>query len=86
MTITPLKTMLKTKVVIDFLSSNENEKIVTNPKFGYVNIIEFFKDKYNDYKENGEAWGFSNMNADILVYNIECDMEAMIKDIEMSKI
>ena len=76
MRITPLKIMLKTKIVKDFLQSEKYKKAVK--KQGYNNIEEFFSKKYSDYKENGEDWGFDKINTEILLYNIKCDMEAIL--------
>ena len=80
MRITPLDVMLKTPVVKVFLKNKTHEAVVTHDKHGYASLIEFFKDKYKDYKENGSSLGFANINSELLIYNIECDMEAMYKD------
>lgn len=78
MRITPLKTILKTKIVKEFLANKEHEKCV---KFhGYSDIKDFFVKTYNDYKENGEDWGFEKLDTETLLYNIGCDMEAMYDD------
>ena len=68
MRITPLKTMLKTKVVKEFLANKKHEKVVEF--HGYSSLEKFFAEKYYDYKENGEDWGFDKLDTEILLYNI----------------
>ena len=75
MRITPLHKILKSKVVKEFLKDKYYQKVVR--EIFDQDIKEFFIEKYNDYKENGDYWGFENdrMTAELLVYNIECDLE-----------
>ena len=83
MRMTPYKTMLKTKIVKDFLSNEDNIKCVTHETHGYKSIEEFFRKTYEDYKFNGEAWDFDSMDTELFLYNIECDMAAMFDDIAL---